>query len=141
MSTCMQILAPVSKMTFSSHTLMNDRRCSSSTATSAFLVFLPLNFSGICKGSFFEQLTSMCPFNPQTLHVQVSFFLPLLSFPFELPFPFHLTLSSTFDKVVSSSLLAFSSPFSFPPLIRHCFHILSTMCFAVHVTFLLFLHI
>jgi len=80
-------------------------------------------------------------FIPQWLHVWVSFFLPLSSFSFEQSFPLPLTFSSTFDKVVSSSSSAFSLPFSCPPSIRHCFHILSTMCFAVHVTFLLFLHI
>ena len=41
-------------MTLLSHTLMNDGRCSSSTATPAFSVFLPLNFSGISEGFFFH---------------------------------------------------------------------------------------
>jgi len=83
----------------------------------------------------------MCPFIWQWLHVRVSFFLPLSSFSFEGSFPLCLLFLSTLDKVVSSSPSAFSSPFSFPPSIRHCFYISSTMCFAVHVTFSLFLHI
>ena len=104
-------------------------------------VFLPLNFSGISKGFFFQQLTLICPFISQWLQVRVSFFLPLLFFSFKWSFPLDLTFSSTFDKVVSPSLLLFSSLYSFPPSIHHCFHISSMMCFAVHVTFSLFLHI
>ena len=48
--------------------------------------------------------------------------------------PQPLDLASVFARDVSSSSSEFSSSRSFPPFTNHCFHILPTLCFDVHVT-------
>ncbi len=72
--------------------------------------------------------------------MRVSFFFGSFGSSLSPFWPLHLCFLPLVLARDASSLSS-SSPSSFLPLIHHCFHILSTMCFDVHVLPSLLLHI